>query len=171
MTKLNQLAPKEGSTPNKTRVGRGIGSGKGKTCGRGIKGQKARSGVAINGFEGGQMPIYRRLPKRGFNNYNSKNIATITLAQIESFVAAKKLVKTISIKELQALGVMSKTDDGIKILASGEIKVKVTIEATAASKGATAAIEKAGGKITLIDASTLKKAESKKDAPKIKDAK
>ena len=141
----------EGASKDRIRVGRGIGSGKGKTGGRGVKGQKARSGVAINGFEGGQMPIYRRLPKRGFNNIFKSEFAIVSLGRIQAAIDAKKLdaSATIDAVALKAAGVIRREKDGIRILADGELKAKVSIEATGASKAAVEKIEKAGGSIKL----------------------
>jgi len=163
-TTLNQLKDNDGARKNATRVGRGIGSGKGKTCGRGHKGQKSRSGVAIKGFEGGQMPIHRRLPKRGFNNYNRKTFEPINIGVIQSFIDAKKLkAGTITRDALIEAGVAKGNEDGIKLLSKGELTAKVSIEVDAASKAAITAVEKAGGKVTLAQD---KKAEPAGDKPK-----
>lgn len=150
--KLNELQPKEGATKRKVRVGRGIGSGKGKTCGRGVKGQKSRKGVAINGFEGGQMPIYRRLPKRGFTNIFAKDLVELTLVRLQFAIDEKKLDISGVVDEdaLVKAGVVRRKKDGIKLIASGELKSKVNLKLTAATKGATEAVEKAGGKIELV---------------------
>jgi large subunit ribosomal protein L15 len=136
------------------RVGRGIGSGKGKTSGRGVKGQKAREGVAIKGFEGGQMPLHRRLPKRGFTNLFSTDYNEVNIGRLQAAVDAGKLdpQTTVTIDVLVASGVCSKPRDGVKILGVGELSAKLTIEVAAASKSAVAAIEKAGGSITLLSA-------------------
>ena len=151
--KLNELRDNEGATKNRIRVGRGIGSGKGKTCGRGQKGQKSRSGVAVNGFEGGQMPIYRRLPKRGFKNPFAKEFAVVNLDTIQKAVDAGKLnAAAIDIAALMNAGVISKELDGVRLLARGAITSSVTISVNSASKAAVAAVEKAGGKVNLIDA-------------------
>ena len=151
--KLNELRDNEGATKNRIRVGRGIGSGKGKTCGRGQKGQKSRSGVAVNGFEGGQMPIYRRLPKRGFKNPFAKEFAVVNLDTIQKAVAAGKLnAAAIDIAALMNAGVISKELDGVRLLARGAITSSVTISVNSASKAAVAAVEKAGGKVNLIEA-------------------
>ena len=126
--KLNELRDNEGATKNRIRVGRGIGSGKGKTCGRGQKGQKSRSGVAVNGFEGGQMPIYRRLPKRGFKNPFAKEFAVVNLDTIQKAVDAGKLnASAIDIAALMNAGVISKELDGVRLLARGAITSSVTI--------------------------------------------
>ena len=152
--KLNEIADNPGSTKNRKRVGRGIGSGSGKTAGRGVKGQKARSGVAINGFEGGQMPIYRRLPKRGFTNIFRSDFMVVSLGRIQTAIDAKKLdaTKTIDTAALKAAGVIRRARDGVRILADGELKAKVTIEVAGASKSAVEKIEKAGGTIKLLSA-------------------
>ncbi|KEQ06752.1 MULTISPECIES: 50S ribosomal protein L15 [Pseudorhizobium] len=152
--KLNELKDNEGSTKNRKRVGRGIGSGSGKTGGRGVKGQKARSGVSINGFEGGQMPIYRRLPKRGFNNIFSSDFVTVSLGRIQTAIDAKKLdpKATIDAAALKAAGVIRRPRDGVRILSDGELTAKVTIEAAGASKAAVEKIEKAGSTIKLPEA-------------------
>lgn len=147
---LNELKDNDGATKNRKRVGRGIGSGKGKTCGRGVKGQKSRTGVSINGFEGGQMPIYRRLPKRGFNNFNRVEFATVNLSELQSAIDAKRLdaKKTVDRAALQAAGLIRSSDKGIKLLGNGELKAKIKLEVCKASKSATAAVEKAGGSVT-----------------------
>lgn len=153
MTKLNDLQPKEGSTKNRIRVGRGIGSGKGKTSGSGHKGQKSRSGVAINGFEGGQMPLYIRLPKSGFNNKDFRtNLSELTLGRLQHAIDTKKIdaKKTIDEDALVAAGVISKKQDGVKLLTKGELKTKVELKITKATKSAQEAVEKAGGKIEFI---------------------
>lgn len=152
--KLNEIKDKEGATKDRTRVGRGIGSGKGKTGGRGVKGQSSRSGVAINGFEGGQMPIYRRLPKRGFRNIFSSEYVTVSLGRIQAAIDAKKLdpKATIDAASLKAAGVIRRPKDGVRILSDGELKAKVSIEAAGASKAAIEKIEKAGSSIKLPEA-------------------
>ena len=136
---------------SKTRVGRGIGSGKGKTSGRGVKGQKSRSGVAIKSFEGGQMPLYRRLPKRGFNSIRKDNIAILNLDKIQSYIDKKNLKsnETINSNLLKKLKLINKNSLKLKILGSGEIKDKVNIEADLASKSAVEKLEKIGGSIQL----------------------
>ncbi len=152
--KLNELKPAAGSSKDRIRVGRGIGSGKGKTCGSGQKGQKSRSGVAIKGFEGGQMPLYQRLPKFGFNNKKfATNYAELTLVQLQYAIDTKKIdaKKDIDEDTLVAAGVVRRKLDGIKVLATGELKAKVNLTVSKVTKGAQEAIEKAGGKITLID--------------------
>lgn len=148
--KLNELSPAPGSTKNRHRVGRGVGSGKGKTGGRGVKGQKSRSGVAINGFEGGQMPIYMRLPKRGFTARNSKNHAWVNLGRLTKAIEAGKLdAKDVTEASLVEAGLVRRVRDGVRILAKGEAPKKLNITVTGASKAAVEAIEKAGGKVTL----------------------
>jgi len=150
--KLNGISDNPGSSKDRMRVGRGIGSGKGKTGGRGVKGQKARTGVAIKGFEGGQMPLHRRLPKRGFWNPFSTNYNEVNLGRIQQAVEAGKLdvATPVTIESLIAAGVVSKPRDGVKILGQGELTAKLTFEVAAASKSAVAAIEKAGGAVTLL---------------------
>ena len=149
--RLNQLADNEGARQNRKRVGRGIGSGLGKTAGRGHKGQKARSGVAIKGFEGGQMPLYRRLPKRGFNNPSAQTFQPVNLGRIQQAVDAGKLDagKPVDGAALVAAGVIRRVRDGVRLLGKGEIKAKLAITVTGASKGAIAAVEAAGGSVTV----------------------
>lgn len=151
--KLNELKPKKGAKKSKTIVGRGIGSGKGKTCGSGQKGQKSRSGVAINGFEGGQMPIYMRMPKIGFRNTAfATNLAEINLGKLQAAIDAGKLdpKKTIDEDALVASGAVRRKRDGIKLLAAGDLKTKVDLKITKASESAKKAVEKAGGKVEFI---------------------
>ena len=150
--KLNEIKDNEGSTHSRKRLGRGIGSGSGKTGGRGVKGQKSRSGVAINGFEGGQMPIYRRLPKRGFTNIFAADYVVVSLARIQAAVDAGKLdaKKTVDAAALKAAGVIRRVKDGVRVLSDGELKAKVTLEVAGASKPAVEKIEKAGGSIKLL---------------------
>ena len=152
--KLNELHDNPGATKRKKRIGRGVGSGMGKTGGRGIKGQKSRSGVAIKGFEGGQMPIYQRLPKRGFNNINSKTHAVVNLGLIQKFVDAGKIDAKAAITEesLVASGLVRRIKDGIRVLAKGEVTSKLNITVTGASKAAIEAVEKAGGSLTVTKA-------------------
>jgi len=152
--KLNEIKDNEGSTHSRKRLGRGIGSGSGKTGGRGVKGQKSRSGVAINGFEGGQMPIYRRLPKRGFNNIFAADYVVVSLARIQVAVDAGKLdaKKTIDAAALKAAGVIRRVKDGVRVLSDGELKAKLSLEVAGASKPAVEKIEKAGGSIKLLTA-------------------
>ena len=149
--KLHELRDNEGATKRKKRIGRGPGSGKGKMGGRGIKGQKSRSGVAINGYEGGQMPLYQRLPKRGFNKPNRKAYAVVNLGLIQKFVDAGKLDagNTITEDALVASGLVRRKLDGIRVLAKGEVTAKLTLDVTGASKSAVDAVEKAGGSVTV----------------------
>ncbi|MET3659801.1 50S ribosomal protein L15 [Aquamicrobium ahrensii] len=149
--KLNELRDNEGATPSKKRVGRGIGSGLGKTGGRGVKGQTSRSGVALNGFEGGQMPIYRRLPKRGFKNIFAKSYNAVSLARIQTAIDAGKLdaKEAVTAEALVKAGVVRRVKDGVRILSDGELKAKVSFDVAGASKAAIEKIEKAGGSIKL----------------------
>ena len=152
--KLNDLRDNAGATHSKKRLGRGIGSGSGKTGGRGVKGQKARSGVAINGFEGGQMPLYRRLPKRGFTNIFAKSYNTVSLARIQVAIDAKKLdaKETVTAEALVKAGVIRRVKDGVRVLSDGELKAKVAFDVAGASKAAIEKIEKAGGSVKLPEA-------------------
>ncbi len=149
--KLNELRDNSGASKARKRIGRGPGSGKGKTGGRGIKGQKSRSGVAIKGFEGGQMPLYQRLPKRGFNSRNRKKFAVINLGLIQKFIDAGKIDPKQEITEeaLVESGLVRRRLDGVRVLAKGDITAKVTLSVTGASKAAVEAVEKAGGTLTL----------------------
>ena len=153
--KLHELHDNEGAIRKKKRIGRGPGSGKGKTGGRGLKGQKSRSGVAINGYEGGQMPLYQRLPKRGFNNPNRKSYAVVNLGLIEKFIGEKKLDIKAEINEdtLVASGLVRRKLDGVRILAKGELKSKVNLVVTGASRAAIEAVSKAGGTLTTAGSS------------------
>ena len=153
--KLNEISDNPGSSKERMRVGRGIGSGKGKTAGRGVKGQKARTGVAVKGFEGGQMPLHRRLPKRGFWNPFSTDYNEVNLGRIQQAIDSGKLAggEPVTVEALVAAGVCSKPRDGVKLLGNGEISAKLSFEVAAASKSAVAAIEKAGGSVTLLAAS------------------
>ena len=157
MVKLNELSPREGSVKGRMRVGRGPGSGKGKTAGRGVKGQKARSGVAIAGFEGGQMPLHMRMPKRGFNSLNRKDFAEVNLWRLEQAIAAGKLdaKKAIDAAVLVAAGVIRRELDGVRLLGKGELTSKLNITVYSASASAKEAVEKAGGTLTT----------TKKEAP------
>lgn len=150
--KLNDIRDNPGSSKNRMRVGRGIGSGKGKTGGRGVKGQKARTGVSIKGFEGGQMPLHRRLPKRGFWNPFATDYNEVNIGRIQEAVDAGKLETgaAVTIDSLVASGICSKRRDGVKILGVGELKAKLAFEVAAASKSAIEAIEKAGGSVKLL---------------------
>jgi large subunit ribosomal protein L15 len=149
--KLNDLRDNEGATHSKKRLGRGIGSGSGKTAGRGVKGQKARSGVAINGFEGGQMPLYRRLPKRGFKNVFAKDFNTVSVARIQAAVDAKKLdvKEAVTAEALVKARVIRRAKDGVRLLGDGELKAKLAFEIAGASKTAIEKVEKAGGSVKL----------------------
>jgi large subunit ribosomal protein L15 len=149
--KLNDLRDNDGATRSKKRLGRGIGSGSGKTAGRGVKGQKARSGVAVNGFEGGQMPLYRRLPKRGFKNIFAKDFNIVSLARIQAAIDAKKLdaKETVTVESLVKAGVIRRAKDGVRLLGDGELKAKLAFEIAGASKPAIEKVEKAGGSVKL----------------------
>ena len=146
-----QLNNREKINKSKIRVGRGIGSGKGKTSGRGVKGQKSRSGVAIKSFEGGQMPLYRRLPKRGFNSLSSEKVAILNLEKIQSYIDKKKInaKEILNTELLKKLKIINKNSTKLKILGTGEIKEKINIEANLASKSAVEKLEKIGGSIQL----------------------
>ena len=150
--KLNQLRDNKGARQTRKLLGRGIGSGKGKTSGKGVKGQKARTGVSIKGFEGGQSSLLRRMPKRGFKNFTTKRYAEVTLKTIQTAIDNKSLEadKTIDAKTLVAAGVIARAGDGIRLLNSGELKTKVSLVVTSATKGALAAVEKAGGKVEVL---------------------
>ena len=152
--KLHELADNPGATKARKRVGRGPGSGTGKTGGRGIKGQKSRSGVAIKGFEGGQMPIHRRLPKRGFNNPNAKSFSVINLGTLADALerGALKADGVIDENTLVEAGVVRRVLDGVRLLAKGELTTALTLEVAGASKAAVEAVEKAGGKVDIVDA-------------------
>ncbi|WP_317993411.1 50S ribosomal protein L15 [Bartonella gliris] len=147
--KLNELSDCKGATRNRRRVGRGIGSGTGKTGGRGVKGQRSRSGVSLNGFEGGQMPIYRRLPKRGFKNFFAKTYNEISLGRIQLAVDAGKLdiEKPVDIIALKEAAIIRRVKDGVRILSDGELKAKITFHVSYASEAARIKIEKAGGQV------------------------
>ena len=151
--KLNELADNPGARKARKRVGRGIGSGLGKTAGRGHKGQKSRSGVAIKGFEGGQMPLYRRLPQRGFNNHAAKTYALINLGRLQTAIDAGKLDAKAEITPdaLLAAGVIRRLKDGVRLVSDGELSQPITISVHGASKPAIAAVEKSGGKVDIID--------------------
>ncbi len=149
--KLNELADIAGARKARKRLGRGIGSGKGETCGRGDKGQKSRSGIALKGFEGGQMPLHRRLPKRGFHNLFRKRFQVLNLGRLQQAIDAGKIdaKKPVTPEALLAAGVVTKAWDGVRLLAKGEITSKVTVEVHGASKAAITAVEKAGGKVVV----------------------
>ncbi len=150
--KLNELSDNKGARKNRMRVGRGIGSGKGKTCGRGVKGQKSRSGVSgIRAYEGGQMPLYMRLPKRGFNVPNAKKFVEVNVGRLQTAVDAGKLdiSKKIDAAVLVEAGVLRRERDGVRLLGVGELKAKLELVVAHASAGAKAAVEKAGGSVTI----------------------
>ena len=150
MTKLNEIRDNPGAHTKRMRVGRGPGSGKGKTAGRGVKGQKSRSGVALNGFEGGQMPLHMRMPKRGFNNPFAKKLVEVNLWRIAEAIDAGKLdaKKLVDAEALKAAGVIRRARDGVRLLGEGEVKAKLTLTVHSATASARAAIEKAGGEVT-----------------------
>ena len=152
--KLNEIHDNPGARKSRMRVGRGIGSGKGKTAGRGQKGQKSRSGVAVKGFEGGQMPLHMRIPKRGFNNPFAKDFAEVNLGMVQKFIDAGKIdaKKAIDHAALKAAGLARGGKDGVRLLAKGEITAKVQFQVAGASKGAIAAVEKAGGSVEVAAA-------------------
>lgn len=154
--KLNQLKDNKGARKNRIRVGRGIGSGKGKTAGRGVKGQKARSGVSVNGFEGGQMPIYRRIPKRGFANIHRIEFQKVNVGDLQRLVDAKKLdeKKPVTLQALYDAGFLKKLSQPYKVLGKGALKAALTIEADAASESALKLVKKAGGSVTLTKKET-----------------
>ncbi|WP_340266902.1 50S ribosomal protein L15 [Sphingobium mellinum] len=163
--KLNELNDNAGARKGRMRVGRGIGSGKGKTAGRGQKGAKARSGVAINGFEGGQMPLHMRLPKRGFNNIFAKDYAIVNLGAVQKAIDAGKLDVngTIDHAALKAAALARGGKDGVRLLGKGELTAKVNLLVAGASKGAVEAVEKAGGKVEVIEVvPAAEKAKAKK---------
>ena len=152
--KLNDIRDNDGATHSRKRVGRGIGSGLGKTGGRGVKGQKARSGVAINGFEGGQMPLYRRLPKRGFKNPSAKDFNTVSLRRLQTAVDAGKLdvQAPVDAAALIKAGVIRRAKDGVRLVADGDLTAKLSLDVAGASQAAIAKIEQAGGVVTLPQA-------------------
>ena len=165
--KLNQLRDNDGARKSRMRVGRGTSSGKGKTAGRGVKGQTSRSGVAIKGFEGGQMPIHMRLPKRGFNVPNRKKLNAVNLGRLQVAIDAGKLKKgaTVSAASLVEAGVLRRQLDGVRILAKGELKDKLDFEVAGMSKAAQAAVEKLGGKVSLTVAEAAAPAEKAASKP------
>ncbi len=166
--RLNELRDNPGATRERKRVGRGIGSGKGKTAGRGVKGQKSRSGVAIKGFEGGQMPIHRRLPKRGFTNIFAKDYNEVNVGRLQKAIDDKKLDASakITATEMVAAGVIRREKDGVRVLANGELTAKLDLEVAGITKGAREAVEKAGGSVTVLaptrEEKTAKKVGTKK---------
>ncbi len=159
--KLNELRNRPGSTHPRKVLGRGIGSGLGKTSGRGVKGQKARTGVAIKGFEGGQMPLHRRLPKRGFTNIFAKDFNEISIAKVQEAVDAGRLdaKAVVDVAALKAAGLIRREKDGVRLLANGEIKTAVKFVLAGASKAAIAAVEKAGGSVEVLKPVEVEKAE------------
>jgi large subunit ribosomal protein L15 len=159
--KLNEIADNPGSRKNRMRVGRGIGSGKGKTAGRGVKGQKARTGVAVKGFEGGQMPLHRRLPKRGFNNIFAREFNAVGLDKIQEAIDAGRLdpQAVVTAAALKAAGVIRREKDGVRLLANGELTSAVKFAVSGGSKAAIAAVEKAGGSVDVLNSAGAEKAE------------
>ena len=167
--KLNEIRDNKGARKSRVRVGRGIGSGLGKTAGRGQKGAKARSGVAINGFEGGQMPLHMRIPKRGFNNIFAKDYAEVNLGAIQKLIDARTLYASALIDHaaLKAAGVARGGKDGVRILGKGEFSARLNFKVAGVSKGAKEAIEKAGGSVEVIElVSAADKAKAKKNSVK-----
>jgi large subunit ribosomal protein L15 len=164
--KLNDIRDNQGARKARLRVGRGIGSGKGKTSGRGQKGQKSRSGVSIAGFEGGQMPLHMRIPKRGFNNPFAKDYAEVNIGMVQKFIDAGKLdaKKVIDHAALKAAGLARGGKDGVRLLGKGEIKAKAKFQVAGASKGAIAAVEKAGGSVEVAAPAKAAKAEAVAEA-------
>ena len=160
--KLSEIADNAGSRKKRMRVGRGIGSGKGKTSGRGGKGQTARSGVRIKGFEGGQMPLHRRLPKRGFNNIFRLNFAEINLDRLQQAIDSKLIdaKETVNAESLVKAGVLRRAKDGVRLLGRGEIKAKINIEVHGASKSAVEAVEKAGGTVNILQPAKAEEGEA-----------
>ena len=161
--KLNQIKDNAGSRRSSMRVGRGPGTGKGRTCGSGMKGQKARSGVALKGFEGGQMPLHRRLPKHGFTNIFAKKYQEVTIARLQQAIDAGKIdpKKEITAEVFKTSGVVRRLRDGVRLLGGGELKAKVTIHVDGATKGAVAAVKKAGGKVVVAVVTRSEDAKSK----------
>lgn len=170
--KLNELRNRPGSTHARKVLGRGIGSGLGKTSGRGVKGQKARTGVAIKGFEGGQMPLYRRMPKRGFTSIGRKDFVPVNLGRLQAAVDSGLLnaKDKVTIDSLVKAGIVSRARDGMRLLGDGEIKVALTIEAVYASESARAAVEKAGGSVTMTRAVPVAEDKKVRKLPKRADA-
>ena len=168
--KLNDLKPNAGAVKTSKRVGRGIGSGKGKTAGRGVKGQKARVGIAINGFEGGQMPLYRRMPKSGFVNIFAKTYVEITTGRLQAALDGKQIdgKSALDAASLVAAKIIRRKRDGIRLINKGEITGKIELTVSGASKGAIEAIEKAGGKVTIIPAKVNKLATAARKGSKAK---
>ena len=171
--RLNELRDNPKARKSRIRVGRGIGSGKGKTAGRGHKGQKSRSGVAIKGFEGGQMPIHMRLPKRGFNNYTRKEFAELTLGNLQNAITKGIIDKSkpITEVELNAAGIVKKSKDGIKLLNKGELKEKIEISLSKATKSCIQVIEGLGGKVEVLEKPKVKRIRKKNTLPKEQETK
>jgi large subunit ribosomal protein L15 len=171
--RLNEIKDKFGARKERVRIGRGIGSGVGKTGGRGGKGQTARSGVAIGGFEGGQMPLHRRLPKRGFNKWRRKDYNEINIGTLQQAIEAKRIdaSKPVDVASLVEAGVLRRPKDGLRLLGNGEIKTKLTLTVDHATATAKAAIEKAGGSITVIEPKILPADEAKRKKTEAKKAK
>ncbi|MBL6935397.1 MAG: 50S ribosomal protein L15 [Alphaproteobacteria bacterium] len=161
--KLNKIKDNAGSRRSAMRVGRGPGSGKGKTCGSGMKGQKSRTGVALKGFEGGQMPLHRRLPKHGFTNIFAKKYQEVTIDRLQRAIDAKKIdpKKEITAEIFKESGVVRRLRDGVRLIGNGELKAKVTVHVAGATKGAVAAVEKAGGKVVVAVVARNEDAEAK----------
>ena len=161
---LNEIKDNEGAHKRRMRVGRGIGSGKGKTCGRGGKGQTARTGVRIKGFEGGQMPIHRRLPKRGFNQHKRVELSVVNVGDLQKAVDSGRLdaAKPVTLETLVTAGIVRANPHGVKLLAKGALKAKLTLDVTRASKTAIEAVEKAGGKVSVAPLPEAKPAKAKK---------
>ena len=166
--RLNELRDNPGATRTRKRVGRGAGSGKGKTAGRGYNGQKSRSGVSLKGFEGGQMPIHRRLPKRGFNNLFAKDFNEVNVGRLQAAIDKKTLdpKKPVTVDALLAAGIIRRAKDGVRLLGQGELKTKLTIEVTGASAGGVKAVEKAGGAVSIVE---MPKREAKPKSPDSKE--
>jgi large subunit ribosomal protein L15 len=162
--KLNEIRDNAGARHYEKRLGRGIGSGLGKTSGKGHKGQKARSGVALHAFEGGQMPLHRRLPKRGFNNIFAKTYAEVNLDKLQQAVDAGKLdsSKPVDAEAIRNAGIVKQTRDGVRVLGRGELKAKLDLQVAGASKSAQAAVEQAGGSVTIVDAEKAAQREANK---------
>jgi large subunit ribosomal protein L15 len=171
--RLNEIKDNDGASKTRVRIGRGIGSGVGKTGGRGGKGQTARSGVAIGGFEGGQMPLHRRLPKRGFNKWRRKDFNEINLGALQKAIEDKRVDagKPISVASLIEAGVLRRPKDGLRLLGTGELKSKVEITVDHATATAKAAVEKAGGTVALIEKKVLEADEAKRKKTAAKKAK
>lgn len=162
--RLNEIQDNEGALKRKVRVGRGIGSGVGKTAGRGVKGQKSRSGVAIKGFEGGQMPLYRRLPKRGFSKWRRKDYNALNLGALQAAIDANRVDagQPMDVQSLVAAGILRREKDGLRILGNGDFSAKISVTAHHVTKSAREAIEKAGGTVTIVEKKVLAADEAKR---------